>query len=308
MNCKFIVHSSTSFSTTRTSVLKQTELLSCRRSDSRLRHSLMTSASVVFWPIAFLFLFFSYPTPHDCTSPGASTGQFWSSILSRSGAYRYSVALKYPTECGHLYSETWAIVSSHHVATVCKLSADTKEPRGPWSFCSSGGAAVYSYTGKLVHPPAAPHLTFWTVVHTSSQVTRPALLSFFPNLGITENVAGLFRFCAWVSVQLPACSEYPWCAPNYWFGEYCKIVHFWPAFCLGCHLLFLPTSLASLGGSHGKLRRVDAEATWSPKWRKTKKPRADRGRRAIDGWSTETMDGLQKRMISAAAPPDEQYG
>jgi hypothetical protein len=42
------------------------------------------------------------------------------------------------------------------------LSADVKER------CSSGGAAVYSYTGKVVHPPAAPHLLL-NVVHTASQ-------------------------------------------------------------------------------------------------------------------------------------------
>jgi hypothetical protein len=37
----------------------------------------------------------------------------------------------------------------------CNLLADMKE------LCSSGGAAVYSYTGKVAHPPAAPHLTFF---------------------------------------------------------------------------------------------------------------------------------------------------
>ena len=37
---------------------------------------------------------------------------------------------------------------------------------------------------------------FFERLFTASQVTRPALLSFFPNLGITKNVAGLFRFCA----------------------------------------------------------------------------------------------------------------
>ena len=45
------------------------------------------------------------------------------------------------------------------------------------------------------------------------------------------------------------------------FREYCKTVHFWPAFCLGRHLSSLRISLASLGGSHGKLHRVDAKAT-----------------------------------------------
>jgi len=32
---------------------------------------------------------------------------------------------------------------------------------------------------------------------------------------------------------------------------------------------------------------LNAEATWNPKWRNTKKPRADRGRCAIDGWFIE---------------------
>jgi hypothetical protein len=39
------------------------------------------------------------------------------------------------------------------------------------SFCSSGGAAVYLYTGKVVHPLAAPHLhgAFnWAVQYHSS--------------------------------------------------------------------------------------------------------------------------------------------
>ena len=48
------------------------------------------------------------------------------------------------------------------------LSPDVKELYGPRSFCSSGGAAVYSYTGKVVHPPAAPHLLFERV-HAASQ-------------------------------------------------------------------------------------------------------------------------------------------
>jgi len=42
------------------------------------------------------------------------------------------------------------------------LSSDVKER------CSSGGAAVYSYTGKVVHPPAAPHLVSERV-HATSQ-------------------------------------------------------------------------------------------------------------------------------------------
>jgi hypothetical protein len=45
--------------------------------------------------------------------------------------------------------------------------------------------------------------------------------------------------------------------------------------------------VASLGGSYGKLCRLDAEAVRNPKWR-GKKPRTDRGRRAIDGRSRKS--------------------
>lgn len=51
----------------------------------------------------------------------------------------------------------------------------------PRSFCSSGGAAVYSYTGKLAHPPTAPHLVFGRCSH-ASQVTRGDLIRHDMNL------------------------------------------------------------------------------------------------------------------------------
>jgi hypothetical protein len=40
----------------------------------------------------------------------------------------------------------------------CNVLPDVKELCGPRSFCSSGGAAVYLYTGQLAHPPTVPHL------------------------------------------------------------------------------------------------------------------------------------------------------
>ena len=43
-----------------------------------------------------------------------------------------------------------------------------KELCGPRSFCSSGGAAVYLYTGKVAHPLAAPHLLFERCSHSKS--------------------------------------------------------------------------------------------------------------------------------------------
>jgi hypothetical protein len=50
------------------------------------------------------------------------------------------------------------------------LSPDVKELYGPRSFCSSGGAAVYLYTGKVAHPVAAPtSVYFLNGVHTASQ-------------------------------------------------------------------------------------------------------------------------------------------
>ena len=50
----------------------------------------------------------------------------------------------------------------------CSLWADVKELYGPRSFCSSGGAAVYLYTGKVAHPLAAPHLLFERCSHSKS--------------------------------------------------------------------------------------------------------------------------------------------
>ena len=75
VGCKFTVHFSTSFSTTRTRSDK-TEL--CSLADIAtlgFAISLMTSASVALAGCFFVFLL---PIPHDFTRPGASTGQFGS--------------------------------------------------------------------------------------------------------------------------------------------------------------------------------------------------------------------------------------
>ena len=58
---KFTVHFSTSFSTTKASFRKNGTLLSCRRSDSRLRHFLDDFGECRF--VRLLFLVFSYPYP-----------------------------------------------------------------------------------------------------------------------------------------------------------------------------------------------------------------------------------------------------
>jgi len=75
------------------------------------------------------------------------------------------------TDCRHL-SKTWAIVSSRQAATVVNFLADSKELCDPGSFCSSGGAAVYLYTGKRAFPPVAPHLLFRTVLTQYLEATR----------------------------------------------------------------------------------------------------------------------------------------
>ena len=60
--CKSTVHFSTSFSTTRTFVLEETHtLLSCRRSDSRLRHFLDDFCECRFGQLLFCFSF-THPT------------------------------------------------------------------------------------------------------------------------------------------------------------------------------------------------------------------------------------------------------
>jgi hypothetical protein len=61
----------------------------------------------------------------------------------------------------------------------CRLWADVKELYGPRSFCSSGGAAVYSYTGKVLPIHSLRHIYFLNGVHTESQVIRPAPARFF---------------------------------------------------------------------------------------------------------------------------------
>src|ERR1017187_5617717 len=61
----------------------------------------------------------------------------------------------------------------------CSLWADVKELYGPRSFCSSGGAAVYSYTGKVLLIHSLRHIYFLNGVHTESQVIRPAPARFF---------------------------------------------------------------------------------------------------------------------------------
>jgi hypothetical protein len=61
----------------------------------------------------------------------------------------------------------------------CSMWADVKELYGLRSFCSSGGAAVYSYTGKALLIHSLRHIYFLNGVHTESQVIRPAPARFF---------------------------------------------------------------------------------------------------------------------------------
>src|ERR1700751_2765914 len=66
--------------------------------------------------------------------------------------------------------------------------------------------------------------------------------------------------------------------------------------------IVLLSYLSLLENSHGKLCRVDAEAARNPKWRKTENPKVDRGRRAIDRWSTEEKSSRKAHTIGATEP------
>src|ERR1035437_2887981 len=103
LDCRFTVHFSTLFCTTRASFRKNGTLLSCRLNLPRLRHFLDD-----FGECRFGRLLFCFPLTHTAWFH-ESGGVYWSIWLMYSevkagiSPFGRAEAL---TECGHLYSET----------------------------------------------------------------------------------------------------------------------------------------------------------------------------------------------------------
>jgi len=71
------------------------------------------------------------------------------------------------------------MLSSHQVGHRCTLWADVKELCGLGSFCSSGGAAVYSYTGKVSLIHSLRHIYFLTRCSRSKSSNSDCSCSLF---------------------------------------------------------------------------------------------------------------------------------
>ena len=101
VGCKFTVHFSTSFSTTRTSFRKNGTLLPCRTSHSRLRHFLDDFGECRFGRLFLGFLFTH--SPDDFTNPGRlqvnfdqRKSTFWRAIVTPGGCFQRESSIPMP--------------------------------------------------------------------------------------------------------------------------------------------------------------------------------------------------------------------
>src|ERR1700686_3013958 len=146
MMSRFTVHSSTLFSTTRTSFRKNGTLLFCRPSYSGLRHFLDDFGECRFSRLLLNFLFTH--SPDDFTSPGASTGQFGSYILSRRGHITIR-CVEAPHGVRTPIFRNLSNCEQSRIGHSCNLSVDVKER------CSSGGISPFV---ALKHHTECGHL------------------------------------------------------------------------------------------------------------------------------------------------------